>query len=139
MAFLKVCALCHFPAAKILGNRPPAVGSCLTLMHCRELREFEASRVYPDDAGLALISSITSTKIEKITLNYPSTFGLFVGQAYWTRLDNILVKLGEQSECELGLLVEIQAALVTRDEELTEYLPRFVEKGRVIVSDMREG
>ena len=95
--------------------------------------------MYTDDAVLVLISSITSTKIEKITLNYPSTFGLFVGQAYWTRLDNILVKLGEQSECELGLLVEIQAALVTRDEELTEYLPRFVEKGRAIVLDMREG
>ena len=95
--------------------------------------------MYTDDAVLVLISSITSTKIEKITLNYSSAFGHFVRQPHWTRLDNILVKLGEQSECELGLLVEIRVALITPDEELTKYLPRFVEKGRVIVSDMREG
>ena len=95
--------------------------------------------MYPDDAELVLISSITSTKIEKITLNYSSAFGYFVRQPHWTRLDDILVKLGEQSECELGLLVEIRVALITPDEELTKYLPRFVEKGRVIVSDMREG
>jgi hypothetical protein len=111
-------------------------------LHCRELREFEASKKYPDEAELDLISSITSTRIEKITLNYYSTFGLFVRRAYWTRLDNILVKLGKQSECELGLLVKIRVALVSPGEELwsglTEYLPRFVEKGRVIVSDSRE-
>jgi hypothetical protein len=47
--------------------------------------------------------------------------------------------LAERSESKLGLTVEFRDPFVTQDEKLklglAKYLPRFVEKGRVIVSD----
>ena len=117
--------------------------SFLELSHCRELCEFETSRVYPNGAELAIISSIASTKIEKITLGRSSAFELFAGHAHWAQLDEILVNLAERSECKLGLEVEFRDPFVTQDEKLesglTKYLPRFVEKGRMVVSDSDGG
>lgn len=94
-----------------------------------------------NDAELRLISSITSTSIEKITLNHSPAFKLPVGDPYWARLDAVLTKLAERSKYMLGLEVAFWYFEGVWDEEsdLAEYLPKFAEKGRMtVLSNNRE-
>lgn len=110
-------------------------GRYLALSHCQELREFEAFALYLNDAELDLISSITSTKIEKIIFTHAPAFELSVGHTYWTRLDDALVKLAERSKRKLRLEVAFRCVNGVWDDkpDLRKYLPRFVEKGRMTV------
>ena len=101
--------------------------------------------LYPNDAELVIISSITSTKIQKITLTDSSAFERPVCHPYWTQLDDILVGLVDRSERKLGWEVDFRALLISplhKDpkSDLTEYLPKFAEKGgRIIISDWMGG
>ena len=120
----------------VSGHNPfPDYEDCLTLSHCRELRKFEAFAPYPNCAELKLISSITSTKIEKITLAHLPALGLSLDNTYWTQLDVILVKLAEQSEHKPWLEVAFRDVNGMWNEEsgLRLYLPRFAEKGSMVV------
>ena len=131
------------PATRTLCHNPSADDeSFMTLSHCRELSEFEACMMYADDAELVLISSIASTKIKRIIIKYSPAFELSVGHTYWKELDTVLVRLDEQSEYKLRLEVEFRGSYGVLDKcqepDLTRYLPRFVEKGRMIVFDPDE-
>jgi hypothetical protein len=113
-------------------------GDPWTLSHCSELRELEAFVMFANDAELDLISSITSTKIEKITLAHSPAFELPADDTYWTRLDDILVKLAERSTHPPGLEVEFLRVRCWDERpksDLAEYLPKFVEVGWVMVLD----
>ena len=131
------------PATRTLCHNLSTEGkSFLTLSQCRELSEFEAYMIYADDAELDLISSIASTKIKRIIIKYSPAFELRVGHTYWKKLDNILVRLAERSEYKLTLEVEFRSPYGASDKgqepDLTRYLPRFVEKGRMIIFDPDE-
>ena len=67
----------------------------MTLSHCHKLGEPEVSVIRLNGMGLNIISSVTSIKIEKITLNHTAVFLHSVGHTFWTELDNILIKLIE--------------------------------------------
>lgn len=128
--------MCTVSAKQVPGHDPFADHEdCLTLSHCWELRKFEAFALYLNSAELKLISSITSTKIEKITLAHLPAFGLSLDHTYWTQLDVILVKLAEQSEHKPALEVAFRGVNGMWDEEsgLRMYLPRFAEKGQMVV------
>ena len=126
------------PVLSIPVHNPSADGeSFLTLSHCRELREFEAYLLHANDAELDLVSSITSTKIEKITFAHSPAFDLPTRHTYWARLDDVLVELVGRSEYKLRLEVEFQGVYVAPSKKsesyLTKRLPKFVEKGRMVV------
>lgn len=108
----------------------------LTLSHCTEFRELQVSVVHLNDAELNIISSITSINIEKITLSHTAAFLLSVGHTFWTQLDDILIKLIERPKYQRRLEVEFRNTL-TRGEQFDPrtYLPKFVERGRLVVRD----
>jgi hypothetical protein len=89
---------------------------------------------------LNLISSITSTKIEKIILAESPAFKLSVGDTYWTKLDDVLVNLAGRREHKVGLEVVFAGVTVTWDGKLDlgKYLPMFVERGRMVVLDTKD-
>jgi hypothetical protein len=110
-----------------------------TLTHCRELRELEAgteSRLTP--AHLRLISSITSTKIERIILTRLPAFDRPAGDSYWMELDDLLVKLVERLRYNLGLDMEFRDVSLAwhGKRDFGECLPMFVERGRITVIDV---
>ena len=98
--------------------------------------------IHANDAELDHISSIASTKIKRIIIKYSPAFVLRGDHTYWKELDNILVRLAERSEYKLRLEVEFRGSYVVSDKgqvpDLMRYLPRFVEKGRMIVFDPDE-
>jgi hypothetical protein len=104
--------------------------------HCRKLCELEVRALGRNEAELKLLSSITSTKIEKIIITHSASFWFLVGQAYWTQLDDILNRLVGQLEQGLGLEVEFRKMDVPEREirpDLGKFLPMFMKKGRVKV------
>lgn len=102
----------------------------LMLSHCQKLRELEVYMPRANDAELNLISSITSTKIEKIILTCSPAFGLSASDTYWTRLDEMLVELAGRSKRKL----EMEFRSVSDGKLVTvNYLPKFRGKGRVVV------
>ena len=126
------------PVLSIPVHNPSADGeSFVTLSHCRELREFEAYLLHANDAELDLVSSITSTKIEKIIFAHSPTFDLPTRHTYWAWLDDVLVELVGRSEYKLRLEMGFQGVYVAPSKKsesyLTKRLPKFVEKGRMVV------
>ena len=89
------------------------------------------------DWDLYIISTITSTKIEKIRINHSSdTWNLLVWDFSWTRLDGILVGLVERLGHEKGLEVEFWGDWAFErlyNHRTNVYLPMFVEVGRMKV------
>lgn len=117
-----------------LGHNRFADEGNLGLSHCQELREFETFGMYMDDYELDFVSSITSTKIQKIILANSPAFELSVGHPYWRKFDGILIKLVEQSGPGHGLEVGFRGGEGVSDKtDLRKYLPRFVEKGRIVI------
>jgi len=111
------------------------VGDPLTLSGCRELRELEIYALRPGNLELILISSITSPNIRRMTFTRPLAFK---GQSVmdhpnWTRLDDLLCDLADQSKCGPQLEVEFLALDVQEwwsgELGFKKYLPRFYEKG----------
>ena len=102
----------------------------MTLSNCRELRELEIYASHPGTMELNLISSITSTKIQRIafaralTLQGPPA----LGHSDWAKLDDSLCQLVDQSECGLQLEVDEQAWW-GGELGFKKHLPRFHEKG----------
>ena len=108
----------------------------LTLTNCRELRELKICASPPDTMEHELISSITSTNIEKITLTLSHGFYRFLpDHRYWRLLDNSLCQLVDRLGCGGQLIVEIQTYDFGGGMEYGEYLPKFHEKGQVRVVD----
>jgi hypothetical protein len=109
------------------------------LSHCLELRELEIVASRLTDAHLNLVSSITSSRIEKITLDRSPAFMLPAGHTYWTRLDEVFVRLVGRREYKAGLEVVFAGVVVAWDGKLDlgKYLPMFVEKGRMVVLDTK--
>jgi len=109
------------------------VGNPLSLSNCRELRELRIYALHPGTPELNLISSITSTNIQKIafTRPYSPPESLPLDHPNWTKLDYSLCQLVDRSEC--GLEVEFQALDVqawwSGELGFKKYLPRFFEKG----------
>ena len=112
------------------------IGNPLTLSSCRELREVKICASPPETMEQDLLSSITSTHIEKIALNLGRSFRkLLPDHAYWGKLDRSLCHLADRLGCEGRLEVTIQ--IISKDGELEydygKYLPMFHGKGRVRV------
>lgn len=107
----------------------------LVLSHCRELCELEFRSLGSNDTELDVISSIESRKIEKIIFANTNAFGHLVDNAFWTRLDDILIELVGRLDCKLE--VEFRDAKLGTKGWFNKKapLPKFVEEGRVIVSD----
>jgi hypothetical protein len=83
-----------------------------------------------------LISSITSTNIEKIALNLGRSFHkLLPDHAYWGKLDYSLCHLVDRLRCEGRLEATIQITNKGGEPEYDygKYLPMFHGKGRVRV------
>ena len=109
----------------------------VTLSNCQELRELDIYASHPWRVELGLISSITSTNIQRITFNHPSVpHELPVeDRPNWTQLDNSLCRLVDRLEYGLQLEVSFYNAAIqewwTGELGLEKHLPRFHEKGGV--------
>jgi len=110
-------------------------GNPLTLSGCQELRELEIYALRPGALELNLISSITSTKIRRITFTLPIAFRrqAVLDSPNWIELDDSLCRLVDRSEDGVQLEVEFRAlnaqAWWNGDLGFKRYLPRFYEKG----------
>lgn len=109
------------------------------LSHCRELRELEITAVYLGTGEANILSSITSTKIQKITFThqYP-TWGLPEREADLRILDDPLCQLVDRSEGKWVLEVNFRVMGVAamggeeaRTVGIADSLAKFREKGRV--------
>jgi hypothetical protein len=111
-------------------------GDISIFTRCRELRELEIVAQFLSYKNLDLISSISSTKIEKIILTRSVVFRFSEARTAWARLDKILVQLVHRSK-RSTLEVEFRDVSVTWEGKLNlgKYLPMFVEKGRMTVLD----
>ena len=116
------------------------VGLSSSLSQCRELCELEVFALSLNDVELDLVSSITSATIEKIILTHSTAFRLPAGHAYWMQLDDVLIQLVGRLERGLRLGVEFRDVTVTwrGRPDLGEHLPMFVEKGRMMVFDIKD-
>ena len=98
--------------------------------------------MFANDAEVVLISSISSTKIKRIRIKSSPAFELPAGHSYWKELDNVLVRLAQQSEYKIRLEVEFRDSYGVSDQgrkpDFPRYLPIFVEKGCMIVFDPDE-
>ena len=112
------------------------MGNPLTLSNCRELRELEIYASRPGTMELDLISSITSTNMQRITFARPLTpqETPTLGYSNWPELDDSLCRLVDRLECGLQLEVEFKAlnGQAWWDGELgfRKHLPKFYEKGK---------
>ena len=109
-------------------NEAPNLSGCVNL---RKLRRV----VYPTDlAEIALISTITSKHIQKITFAESVALrSCHHSHEYWTGLDNTLSELGPQTDSMLHVEVQTSRKIVPNKFEM--YLPRFQEVGRVTFAD----
>lgn len=115
----------------VTGLRKP-----LTLSNCRELCELEICLQSPENVEPDLVSSITSTNIQKITFTQSLAFceGC-VENTYWPRLENSLCRLVDRLRCGHWLEVEFHVYTPQNELDFGRYLSRFREKGRVRVLD----
>lgn len=103
--------------------------------------ELTVSARFLFDTELSPISSITSTNIEKITINRNNRFIVPVTDTIWKQLDNILTKLVERSEYKLKLEVELRGHWNIRGkvfDRKESRLPKFVKKGRMMAWGCRD-
>jgi len=109
----------------------------LTLSTCRELRELQICALYLGTMELNLVSSITSTNIQRITFTQPIGFEEPTVPDYcdWAVLDNSLCWLVDRLESGLWLEVEFQAFNLPTwwngELDCEKWLPRFYERGGV--------
>ncbi|KAF9645698.1 hypothetical protein BDM02DRAFT_3119791 [Thelephora ganbajun] len=126
-------------SVKRLRLRPPSnnLGDHLTLLGCRELRELEICLSSAENAETDLISSISSPNIQKIIFTQSHAFDeRFVGDPSWPRLENSLCRLVDQLERKHRLEVEFHVYnMEGGNVDFETYLPKFREKGRVMVLD----
>jgi hypothetical protein len=125
-------------AVEIHDHGVPTVRKHPSLSPCLELREFELGTpaVTLREPELVCISTIISTKIEKIIIrrcpNYPCSWEA----ASWTRLDEILIGLVERPGRCTETKLEVEFRYSDPDMELGDeevYLPKFIERGLVTI------
>lgn len=112
----------------------------MPLSHCQDLCELELCSLSLNDVELTLASSIISTTFGKLVLTHSTSFRLPVGHTYWTKLDDILIRLVRQLDRGIKFEVEFRDVFVTWcvKLDLREYLPMFVRKGRMRVFDLKK-
>ena len=109
----------------------------VTLSNCQELRELDLSVMHPWRVELGLISSITSTHMQRITFNHPRMYHELPvrDRPDWTQFDDSLCRLVDRSERGLRLEVSFYKPPMqvwwTGELGLKKRLPRFYEKGGV--------
>lgn len=82
--------------------------------------------------GLDIISSVSSTKVEKIIINRGLRYlNRPVNDAFWTELDDILIKFVERPGYKCILEVELREFDVKGFDQKGPPLPMFAEKGRI--------
>jgi len=116
-------------------NSTVVVGNPLSLSNCRELCELKIYAPNPRTVELNLISSITSTKIQKIIFTQvlsPQESSASDRQN-WTKLDGLLCRLVDRLEHGLRLEVEFQAPGKQERRggglDFRKWLPMFYDKG----------
>ena len=122
----------------------------LDLSLCPELQEVHICSIYPQQQDVASISSITSTNLRKIVLNFlPTapwqniTWDPLVG-VQWSHFDDMLCALTDRLRLSGHQhILEVEFRMEPMDLETgvdsPEFLPRFREKGRVRVSQVYRG
>ena len=116
----------------IIAREPP-----VTLSNCQELCDLYIYMSQPWIVEPGLISSITSTNIQRITFNHQFLPDELPEQDRpdWTQLDNSLCRLVDRLERGLQLEVNFDSAAIQRwwtgELGLKKCLPRFYEKGGV--------
>ena len=128
------------PIIGVSTHNPRTDNEPWELSRCDQLRKLEINRCELGFSNLDTISSVTSTKIEKIVVTSSITFSYPASHDFWTRLDHILVKLVELSEfTEPRLEVEFRDSRdigLENDFGKKTHLPRFVKKrGRMTILD----
>ena len=127
---------CHTSYSTKYRDSIIVIGNPLTLSSCRELREVNICASPPETMDQDLLSSITSTNIEKIALDLGHSFYKFSpDHAYWRKLDHSLCHLVDRLGCEGRLEVTIQTVKL-HDKlgyDYGKHLPMFHGKGRVRV------
>ena len=115
------------------------MGLSSALSKCRGLCELEVFTLFENDVELDLVSSISSTIMERIVFTHTTTFWPPPDHAFWTQLDVILTRLVGRLERGLRLELEFRNFISTRCEgsDFGEHLPKFVERGRVSVFGTR--
>jgi hypothetical protein len=109
------------------------IGNPLTLSNCRQLHQLSIRMSPPDDLDLDLLSSITSTSIEKITFTLSNTHRFPPDHIYWSRVDGRLCQLADRLGRQGRLEIEIRVYHLVHDARHTDYLLGFQEKGQVRV------
>lgn len=113
----------------------------MSLSHFRELRELEISIWYSGGQAVpvAVLSSITSTNIRKITLVCLPGPGVELGRVGLQGYDDALCLLADRLKCKNELEVELR---FVGDTNVTDFIAKFKEKGRVktvwVDSDIRK-
>jgi len=116
----------------------------LIISNCRELRELGIYTSRPKYLELDLISSITSTKIQRIMFTKtPLRRNRFPHAETWAKLDNSLCQLVDRLEPGLRLEVEFRALNEMvwwgGKQGFQKCLPRSYEKGVTSGAPMGEG
>jgi hypothetical protein len=92
---------------------------------------------YPGIEEANLVSSITSTNIQKVTFVHESVvWGLSGFGVNWGVLDDPLCRLVDRSGCKRGLVVDFRFVGVDEqagESKLVKSLAKFREKGRMRV------
>ncbi|KAF9642982.1 hypothetical protein BDM02DRAFT_3123974, partial [Thelephora ganbajun] len=125
---------------QLLGGAALYRGAFPTLSHCQELHRLEISELPPTYDELSLITSITSTNLQKISL--PARYQLDCKDdphrvGYYEAIDGCLCQLVERlrgSGYKHRLDVELWIRESELDDEKVDFkklLPKFREQGRV--------
>lgn len=145
---LNISTNCEYIAKNLssvlLNETLAGLGEPLSLANCQELCEL---KVYSWELmETDLISTITSTEIQKITLNplgpLVETVFTSLGRDYWTQLDSSLRQLIDRAEYKLRLEVEFRFSSSEKwagKPLFEEHLPMVHEKARVSAVDIGDG
>jgi len=110
----------------------------------RQLRELELTVALPSAAHKVLLSSITSIEFRKVTFSvcYMSDWGQYLEE--WALIDRQLCELVDRLRATgYRHVLEVELRLTETgdpgENDFTEFLPKFREKGVVIVVDAVHG
>ena len=109
----------------------------MLLSRCRELQELELAVGFLGFKEVAVLSSITSTRIQKVTLVFQHSWH----NVNWKIFDKPLCRLADQLGCAHRLEVDIRTIVTEVGEvaKIVDSLAGFREKGEIRVVRVRRG
>ena len=119
----------------------------LDLSRCQELRQLDITLLQPQERERALISSITSTNLRKLTFTSWIShieWDFLLHNPYWTPFDDVICELVDRlqkSGYKHTLEVVFRAEFFNLNEEVDhdKFLPKFKRRGRVRIVEISSG